>query len=271
MGLKAIVDKIDDVDEQYRDLYTERNGKFELSVEVGVDGVKSFSDFNNLNEALRKERNDHKTAKDTLSRFGGRSVDDIIKDLDRIPELEASKGQIDEEKLNSIVESRLKGKTGPLERELGEYKTKAEQLGQQVTEFQNRETNRTILDNIRSVATKAKVLPEALEDIQMYIGCFSLTSDGRVVVKDNVGYTPGLTVEQWLTDMQQNRPHWWGATTLGGSRGGQGGAGGSANPWTHENWNMTEQGKIYTQNPAKAKQMAEQAGTTIGGKKPDKK
>lgn len=270
MGLKAVVESLDQIDEQYREHYTERNGKFELSVDVGVDGVKSYSDFNNLNEALRKERNDHKTAKDTLGRFGGRSIDEIIKDLDRIPELEASKGQIDEEKLNTILESRLKGKTAPLERELTEYRTKAEQLGQQVTEFQNREINRTMLDNIRTVATKAKVLPEALEDIQMYIGCFTLSEDGRVVVKDGVGHTPGLTVEQWLTDMQQSRPHWWGSTTQGGSRGGQGGGGGS-NPWSHDNWNMTEQGRIYTQNPTKAKQLAEQAGTSIGGMKPAKK
>lgn len=269
MGLKAVVDSLDQVDETLRENYVQRGDKYELSVDVGIEGVKSFSDFRNINEALRKERNDHKTVKDTLARFGTRPVDDILKDLDRIPELEASKGQIDEEKLNQLVETRTKTITGPLERELGQFKTKAQQLEEQVGAYQTRERNRSINDELRSAATKAKVLPEALEDILMYSGLFDIV-DSRIVVKDGVGATPGLDANQWLSDMQEKRPHWWGQTTPGGAKGGQGGSF-SNNPWTAENWNMTEQGKMFRENPAKAKQMAEQAGTSIGGQRPQPK
>jgi hypothetical protein len=43
------------------------------------------------------------------------------------------------------------------------------------------------------------------------------------------------------------------------------------NPWTADNWNMTEQGKIYTSDPSRAEQLAKAAGTTVGGPRPAKK
>lgn len=35
------------------------------------------------------------------------------------------------------------------------------------------------------------------------------------------------------------------------------------NPWQKETWNLTEQGRVYRANPALARQLAEQAGTTL--------
>ena len=51
MGLKAVVDDINTVDEHLRDNYIQREGKYELAVEVGVEGIKSYTDFAKLNEA----------------------------------------------------------------------------------------------------------------------------------------------------------------------------------------------------------------------------
>lgn len=41
------------------------------------------------------------------------------------------------------------------------------------------------------------------------------------------------------------------------------------NPWTFENWNLTEQGRVYTERGIVAAQkLAAEAGTTLGGPKP---
>jgi hypothetical protein len=86
--LKAFVAKLEDIEEPYRGLYQERNGRFELQVQIeGIEGVKSYSDFANLNEALRKERKDHKSVKDKFAVLGDRKVEDIVSVLDRLPEL----------------------------------------------------------------------------------------------------------------------------------------------------------------------------------------
>ena len=49
MALKLSVDKLDDVEENLRSLYVEKDGKFSLA----VDGIE---DTSALKEALRKER-----------------------------------------------------------------------------------------------------------------------------------------------------------------------------------------------------------------------
>ena len=41
MALQATHDKLDDIPEAYRDLYTERDGKYELT---GIAGIKTAAD-----------------------------------------------------------------------------------------------------------------------------------------------------------------------------------------------------------------------------------
>ena len=54
MALKAILASLEGLDEHVAALYTPRGDKFELGVEIeGVEGIKTFTDFNRLNEALR--------------------------------------------------------------------------------------------------------------------------------------------------------------------------------------------------------------------------
>jgi hypothetical protein len=78
----------------------------------------------------------------------------------------------------------------------------------------------------------------------------------------------GIEPEAWLTDLQTKRAHWWGPSSGGGAGGNRGGVDTSNNPFSHEHWNMTEQGKLVRENRAKAEQLAKLAGTTIGGQKP---
>src|SRR4051812_28393965 len=117
MAIKAVVKKEDfetEVAEKYRDLYTEKNGQMELT---GVEGMKTDADVGRIQSALEKERKDHKETKKKWEVLGDRKPDEVVTALDRIPELEAAaEGKLDEKKINTIVESRISAKTGPLER-----------------------------------------------------------------------------------------------------------------------------------------------------------
>jgi hypothetical protein len=43
----------------------------------------------------------------------------------------------------------------------------------------------------------------------------------------------------------------------------------NSNPWTYENWNLTEQGRFFVAfGLVKCEQLAAAAGTTVGGPKP---
>jgi hypothetical protein len=84
--------------------------------------------------------------------------------------------------------------------------------------------------------------------------------DDKVVVRDGVGYTPGIEPSVLFTDLQSKKPHWFGPSGGGGAGGNRGGGGATSNPFTHEHWNMTEQGRIITADPQKADQLAKTAG-----------
>jgi hypothetical protein len=49
----------------------------------------------------------------------------------------------------------------------------------------------------------------------------------------------------------------------GGGAGGSGGGGGKVNPWAKDTFNMTEQGKLYNENPTLAKSLAAEHGVTL--------
>lgn len=269
MAIKAVVDKLDDVDEKYRDLYTEKGGKFELT---GVEGMKTEADITRLTTALEKERKDHKDVKQRYSVLGERKPEDILATLDRLPELEAAAaGKLDEPAISKIVETRIASKTAPLDRQV---KALTQQLAERdvvIQGFTAKETQRTMHDSIREALGKTKGFQAtAVEDALMQgERMLTINEEGKVVTKDKVGVTPGVDVFVWLTEMQNKRPHWWGPTQGGGGPGNNGGGGGGGdNPWTAENWNMTQQGAIVRANQTRADQLAKSAGTSVGGPKP---
>lgn len=255
----------------YKGLYTEKDGKWTLT---GVKGMKTDTDVSKLSEALRKERNDHKAIRDTIkSKFGERTLDQVVADLDRIPELEAlaEGNNNDPKKIDELVERRIKSRLAPLERELGTVKGQLTEATGIIDGYKGKDRTRAIHDAIRAAGTKAKVLPAAMEDaLEISTRLFDIDDSGAVIIKDNVGFTPGSDPTAWFIDMQQKRPHWWGPSEGGGSRPG-GGANGQKNPWAHDTWNMTEQAALFRADPARANALAAAAGTTIGGLKPAKK
>lgn len=272
MAIKAVVDKLEDVPEQYRDLYAEKNGKFEIT---GIEGMKTDADVTRLSSALTKERAEHKQTKTTLTAWGEHKPEDVLPLLDRIPELEAAAaGKLDETKIAAIVEGRVNGKLAPVVRERDILKTSLAEKDQIIGAFQTKERTRTVHDAVRDAASKIQGFQaSALEDALMLAErVFEVSEEGKVTVKDGVGATPGVEPSVWFTEMQQKRPHWWGPTAGGGAGGsGKGGGGGAENPWRADQWNMTKQGQLYRENPARAAQLAQSAGTTIGGKKPEAK
>ena len=253
-----------------RHLYKEVDGKWVL---IGAGEIKTVEDVSRVQEGLRKEREDHKETKRKLNQFNGLDPDEVHNKLDRIDELEAAAGdKIDENKINEMVESRIKTKTAPLERQISTLTTERDEARNEVAQFKTKDTRRTIHDHIRKAATAAKIRDTAMDDA-MLVGenIFMVDEEGRVVTKDGVGVTPGVEASVWLTEVKNTRPHWWPESQGAGARGGDGRMGGATNPFTAENWNLTEQGNLIKQDRNKAEQMAKAAGTTIGGPKPAKK
>ena len=295
MDLRAIYDKQDDIPETvpFRELFVEKNGKWELN---GITGVKTQADVDRLTTANTKERGRADGFRDKLKLWGDGSkvgVDsdleawtgrhtELMASLDRMPELEAAaKGKLDEAQIEEIVTRRvdgtLKAKLAGPERQIRLLTTERDELLGANEKFTTQNRIRKVHDAVRKAAgpDAAKMRPEAVEDaLELANRIFEVTDDGAVVTRDQVGVTPGLEASGWLAEIQPKKPHWWPGSTGGGARGSGagGGFGGGPNPWATETWNSTKQGQFYKEHGAeRAEQMAKAAGTTIGGARPKAK
>lgn len=268
MALQIIVETLDDVDEKYHDLYTEKDGKFELT---GVEGMKTKADVDRLQTALTKERAEHKNLKERVKLLGDRKIEDVIVELDRIPELEATaKG---DKNVDELVEAKLRAKIVPIERERDKYAKELDEAKATIGNYESASRVRKIHDSIRSAVGKQQGFQKSAIEDAVTLGerLFEVLDDGSVVTKDNVGVTPGISAEDWLADRKNDKPHWWGTSQGGGAAGSRGAGATGDNPWTNGGWNLTKQGQIIREDPKRAEQLARAAGTTIGGPKPEAK
>ena len=267
-GLEVVYESKDAIPAGYEDLYSEKDGKMVLT---GVKGVKTQQDVDKLQQALAKERNDHKTTKQTyapLAALG--SVEEIVANLDRIAELEASQGKGG---APADVEKLLQAKLAPLQRELETAKAGLTERDNLIASFKTKEQRQTIAEQVRKAAKVLKIRDTAVEDAVMY-GQNLLTVDdaGNVVTRENVGVTAFVSAEELLRDLVSARPHWLEESVGGGSPGNRGGQGAGANPYSHDHWNLGEQMRIYKENPEKAKQMAARFGVDpLNPSRPPKK
>ncbi|WP_162201010.1 hypothetical protein, partial [Luteibacter rhizovicinus] len=91
--------------------------------------------------ALEKERNDHKGVKSKLSKLNGRDIDELLQRDAEYEELKLRADKVDDEKLEQIINVRIRNKLTPLERERDELKNKLSTYEKQVEELTTKEKN----------------------------------------------------------------------------------------------------------------------------------
>lgn len=267
MELELVYDTEDAIPEAFRQLYTEKDGKWTFSA---IRGLATNSHTPALESANKKLRDEVKALKADVAKFKGIDAATIHEDLAELEELRATGGgQVDDKKVDEIVEARVKRRVTGLEREVTALK---EQLGEATTERDGLKAEAKrgkVTEAARAAAAKLKVQPEAIDDVMVYAErLFDIDDAGTITTRDGVGVTPGLTVEQWLTDRQKDRPHWWPRTTGGGAKDSTGRSL-AENPWTKANWSLSAQGAyVRAHGSEKAAAAAKAAGSSVGATAP---
>lgn len=248
---------------QYVDLFEEKDGAFVLSK---IEGIRTEVDVENVKKALNKERELREGLVKKYKVLGEEDPETILTKLNRIKELEAiSGGKLDEETIGKIVESRIAQKTSPLEMQLKEISEKASVLEQENNSLKEVLTTKERSSVIRDVANESKCHSTAISDIEMAASVMFEKSEGKWVTKNNIdGVLPGLSPKEWIKEMQRVRPHWWPESLGGGSRGGNSNFGNANNPFSKENWNLTEQLKLRRDNPTMASHLEKISGNAFG-------
>jgi len=260
MAFKLVLDTLEGLSEDISKEYVERDGKFHIQVE----GMKTQADIDAVQRSLAAARTEAGTFKAKLALLGDRKVEEVIAQLDRIPELEAAAGgKLDETKLKELAEARARAIVAPIERERDGFKAQLGEKDAVIKQFETKEQTRTIHDQIKAAAKKAGVIDEAMEDaINAGERLFVLEEGtGKAVVKEGLSVTQGLEPKDWLSDLQSKKPHWFGQSTGGGAGGNRGGgAGAELNPFSHDGWSITKQGQMMQTDAARADRLAKAAG-----------
>ena len=280
--LKTIYDAQDDIPEQFRELFVERNGKFEIT---GIEGVKTQADIDRQTAALEKERKDHKLVREKLAKWGDLDPDTIPVQLEELNEakqkissLEAS-GKLEGQALQDRMDAAAAAAVGPVQREknaiaarLAAKEKEAADKDAAINALKAEQKSERIRISLRDAAIAAKILPTAIDDA-VVIGerMFEYNEEGKLLTKADAPVTAGLDPKLWAEAMKESRPHWWLPSQGGGAGGGKGSTNlvGKDNPWSREAWNLTEQGKkVRELGESKAAELAARVGSKLGAVRP---
>lgn len=149
---------------------------------------------------------------------------------------------------NSTIETLKKDNKDneALQAQVKTYKEKVEALE---TEAANREKTYALTDKLKEAG-----VTDADYVIYKHGGLekFSFDKEGKPV-----------GVDELLKSLKETSPHLFKAATGAGYNPNGGGTPPAKNPFAKETFNLTEQGKLFRENPEQARQLAAAAGVTI--------
>jgi hypothetical protein len=257
----------------YEGHYAEKDGKWGL---LQAGQIKTATDVTNVQEALRREREDHSSTKIKLVPFKDIDPLTVREQLDSITELRiAAEGNMDETKIKAIADARVATATAKMQRDLDAANTAHDTVKTAFNALQVTDTARKVTDHAREVGTKGKLNETGMQSLLMMAPhMLETNAAGELVTKANAipgsSVVAGLPLEVALTQLQSSFPAWWPDSEGANSRDGKGGGGGGTNPFTAKHWNLTEQGKMVTEDASGAAKMAQAAGVAIGATQPAK-
>lgn len=170
---------------------------------------------------------------------------------------EAIKGFVPKERLDE-VSGKLKEANTTIET-LKKNNADNEELQKQVTQYKDKvaELEKAAENTRKEYALKEKLTAAGALDADYVIykqgGVDKFTFD-----KDGVP----IGIDDVVKPLKESSPHLFKATDAGYKPAG-GGNPPAANPWAKDSFNLTEQGKIFKENPAQARQLAAAAGVAI--------
>lgn len=277
MKIRITYDHQDEIPQEFRPLFTEVDGKWQLTE---IEGVATSEDVAKLKTSLTAERSAHSETKRKLAGYTALNLEpDAITDLaaerdDLKARIDAgASDKFDQGKFDQAVAARLKVDMAPLQRENERLTAKLNDATGAIEGLNRTIQQAKVSDALTAAARELNVVPEAHEDlVAIAAPLFAVAEDGSVRTVETAQTTPGLDPRAWLESQKERRPHFWPRSQGAGATGGTGGGiKPSENPWHPEHWNMTNQAQMVRADPARAKRFAESVGSFVGSAKPPAK
>ncbi len=257
MPLKFKYKAKEEIPAEHLSFYVERDGVFVLDAEGAVEKSR-VDEFRNNNVELKKQLDE------LLKKYEGVDPEEARKLLEQKQKLE--EGQLLKEgDVEKLVIARVRAAVEPVEKRAAAAEQSAARIADRLAEI---EINRAAI----VAGTKLGLRPSAIPDLASRARTVFRMADGKAAAFDADGKTPlyaadgltPLTLDEWVAKLVVEAPHLFESNSGGGaSGGGSGGVVSSDNPWKRDSWNLTKQGKIFRQDPARARALAAAAGVKL--------
>jgi hypothetical protein len=251
----------EEIDETFLPFYEEKDGKWQLSVEI--EGLVPAARLDEMRETNIRERREHEAA---LKKF-----DDI--DVEEYQTLKGRAKELDEHKLikKGDVDAAVRAR---VEDELKPFRQKESEWKQTESKLKSRLARAIIESTAVAAAIPLGLKKGAAQDlIRRATEIFRLNDDGEVQAFEADGTAKHYlgdpyTIEQFVKDIStaEDGKHLFEDNSGGGGdprKAGGGAIDGKINPWAPETFNRTLQGQILTKDRPLAIKMAAKHGVTI--------
>jgi hypothetical protein len=282
-GLVAIVENLDDVEEPLREHYAERDGKFVLNV-TDLESHPSLLALKGAHERQKEENKKLKSDNTELKAKAESVPDDFdgeewarLKALKE--ELEKEGGELDPEKKKkheAEIQSQKKMHEQAIAKLNKKYTDDIAARDKTIAE-KDKTIKDILVDGLTSELAKSGVQPHFLKAAKLTLApsVKIVEENGKysAMVETDLGPEPiEKFVPQWV--QSDEGKHFVEPPKGGGAEGGEKRRQTTEkNPWSKQDWSMTEQGQIIRNDAAKAEKMAQAAGhkKASGARKEDAK
>lgn len=247
MKLKAILDSVSDLPDAIKAYYVEKDGKFVLQIE----GVADHPDAKALKSALDRERDEKKAAKDKLTAIETR-VSGLPEDFD----LAAYNRLMDTAK-DKDVDARLEEQKNRLTKQ---FDTEKATLTADRDKWKTASESEAKTSTLTKAIAEANIAPQFVEAVEaMFAGKIHIAHEGDKLIT-TIDSLPVADALKAFATSDKGKAFVQAPGNGGGGSGGNPGSGGEVNPWAKDTLNLTEQGRIYRADPAKAERLQRAAG-----------
>ncbi|MDD2679510.1 MAG: hypothetical protein PHO03_01730 [Candidatus Omnitrophica bacterium] len=226
--LKLVVEKIEDVEEKYRDLYKRADdGKFHLDAEADPESKKKVDEFRENNVKLMKEKEDLQKKIDSYG-----ADPEKVKEWQKKVQAIEDKQMIEAGKIDELVEQKVQRMRQEYENQIKALQDAVDIKNQEVSKTNNR-LSEVLIDSEITKAVAGKVRAGAMADIlSRGRRVWHLDENGQPVPKENDKILYGkdgkqqMTFEEWAIVQMEVAPFLFEPSAGGGSNDGRGGAAG---------------------------------------------
>lgn len=248
-----------DIPKELLPFYVERDGYMILDADGAVE-AESVTEYRDNNRELMR-----------LLGSGVKNMADAKAKLERLAKIDPDEYERIKTELQTFVDGKapkledmLTARTEAMKKEsakqLAEEKAKSEALAARLSKV-------LIDDALATAAARKGVLASAIEDVKLRgRNVFRLEHDEVTAygVDNKPRYgkdTKPLSIDEWMDELATQATHLFNPNKGSGSGGGGGNNGGynKPNPFSKKTRNLTEQGRLMTENPELAERLRAQA------------